>query len=1003
MKMAQSYILLAMLAACAWLAPSARADEPRAELYDFAMRTWTKADGLPDTSVSMILQTRDGYLWVGTAAGLARFDGVKFSAVPLPGPLAITALCEDTNGSVWIGTQNDGLYRWQRGRISHFGAAEGLLDPAITSLTVDGRDNVWIGTHQGVNRWDGQKLRSLTTRDGLPDNSVLSVHAAKSGTVWITTAGSTCRYIAGRLTPFHLQPTQDLLEVYEDQRGNLWAFCGTYITYFTNLAEGRRINYFPGEKSSVTRSWSLCEGRGGRLWIGAGGRGVFCFDGQTFEPVTLNEGRWPNDVRSICEDHEGNLWLGISAVGLVQLRPQTFSLLTDHPGLPPGAATCLVTDAQENIYVGMDSGGVYRGGGERFEDVRDAGRVLSGSLVSTLCTTPDGSLWAGTSGSGMCQYQHAQSAFFTTADGMSDDFVTSSCTDATGAVWAGTQAGGIHCFVKGRMVTFSPPELAGAAITALLAPAAGELWIGTADGRLFHTGRQLRKLTAVRLSPKLRHKAILALCLGNHRGLWIGTDGGGLGYVEGLTTRGWGLADGLPDDVVAGMVEDNEGNLWLVTSKGLCRVLNASLAVGDMGFRPLKVKLLLETDPAPLRGLKVGGPRALRTGKERLWFATSSGLVGVDVHGWESDAPPPPVEVESILVNHRTLDVAEGGAISVPSNSRSLEFHFTALSFEAPEKVRFRHKLKGFDPDWVEGGSSRSVQYGPLPSGNYEFDVTACNAEGIWNEKGASLAFRVPTPLWRAPWFLGVCALAATAAGAGGVRFVSHRRLRRRLAGLEQQQAMERERMRIAQNMHDEIGSKLTKISYLSERAKVEMRGAGKVEGKIDSIASTSRELLKALDEIVWAVNPRNDSLEHLAAYLCQHAREYFQDTPVECDLHVQSELPPVEMSAELRHNLFLAFEESLNNVLKHAAASRVGIEITSTDDCLTITVEDNGRGFERRPGAPPAAGIGGQGLNNMRQRLSNAGGDCSIISCAGRGTTVRLSIPLSPAKILKS
>jgi signal transduction histidine kinase len=222
------------------------------------------------------------------------------------------------------------------------------------------------------------------------------------------------------------------------------------------------------------------------------------------------------------------------------------------------------------------------------------------------------------------------------------------------------------------------------------------------------------------------------------------------------------------------------------------------------------------------------------------------------------------------------------------------------------------------------------------------------------------------------------------------------------LARLEQQRAMERERMRIAQDMHDEIGSKLTKISFLSERAKVELKETGPVAGQIDSIAHTSRELLQALDEIVWAVNPRNDTLEHLAAYLAQYAAEYFQNTTVDCDLRLQAELPPQVMSAEIRHNLFLAFEECLNNVLKHAGASKVRVEIKADPGQMQITISDNGRGFElnvKTRENSTDSGSNRNGLRNIHQRLAEVGGQCHIQSRPGEGTTVRLHIPLSSAK----
>ncbi|HWF19125.1 MAG TPA: triple tyrosine motif-containing protein, partial [Verrucomicrobiae bacterium] len=512
------------------------------------------------------------------------------------------------------------------------------------------------------------------------------------------------------------------------------------------------------------------------------------------------------------------------------------------------------------------------------------------------------------------------------------------------------------------------------------------------------------------LSPRLAGKAILGLCESTNGGLWIGTDGGGLGYVNKDVRRAWDVQDGLPDNVVWGLTEDDEANLWLATPRGLCRISSDSINRALARPEPLKVKLVYETDQSTPKALRFGGPHAIRSAGGRLWFALNSGPVGVDIRGRESDKPAPQVHIENLLVDNQpvkfsaekpTLATSDAHAdvLMLPGNPKTLEFHFVGLSFDAPEKVRFRHKMDGIDADWVQNGTERQIGYGPLPSGNYVFHVTACNAEGIWNDKGASLAFIIPTPLWRQPWALGMGGLTATFLVVGMVRVVSHRRLRWRLEHLEQQRAMERERIRIAQNMHDEIGSKLTKISYLSERAKTELRGAGKAEGKIDSIATTSRELLKALDEIVWAVNPKNDSLEHLAAYFCQYAREYFQDTTVECDIRMQSKLPEMEMSAEMRHNLFLAFEESLNNILKHAKASSLNMDISTDADRLRITIRDNGRGFEQKADSNGKA-TGGNGLRNIRHRMASVGGTCEVESAPGRGTCISLRVPLDSAKI---
>ena len=878
-----------------------------------------------------------------------------------------------------------------------------------TSLELDSEGDVWIGSQQGAIRYDGRQFKPFTVKDGLQTNSVLNVHAARSGVVWITTAAGTCRFADDKLTQFHFPAGQDkdqeFLQIYEDRRSNLWAFCSTYLI---NLADEKRVNYFPGEKSARTRLWSICEGREGRLWIGASGRGVYCFDGTKFQPVTLNEGRWPNDVKTIFEDREGNIWLGISDVGLVQLRPQVFALVTENRGLPPGAITCVTGDAAGRLYVGTESGGVYESAGDHFKPIDAEDRFLRQDSVASLCASRDGVLWAGTLGAGLYQFAGERAAVLTSADGLEDDSVLSLCCGDDGTIWSGTGLGVIQRIARGKITTFPLTNgFSGMPVTAITPAHGGGLWIGTAGGTLLHAQNDFKIVAAEGLSPRLAGKAILDLCQSTNGGLWIATDGGGLGYVNGETRCAWDNQDGLPDNTVWGAVEDDEGNLWLATPRGLCRISGDSIKQGIERATPLKVKLVYETEAGPVRAARFGGPRVWRTAGGRIWFALNSGLVGVDIRGHETDKPAPPVHIDAVLVNNKPVSLADGDfnysarntPFLFPANPRTLEFHFTGLSLDVPEKVRFRHKLDGIDADWVESGSQRQIGYGPLPHGKYIFHVTACNAEGVWNEIGANLAFVIPIPFWRGPWALSFGGITTAALGVGIVRLVSHRRLRGRLRSLEQQRAMERERMRIAQNMHDEIGSKLTKISYLSERANVELRGAGKAEEKIHSIATTSRELLKALDEIVWAVNPQNDSLEHLAAYLCQYAREYFENTTVECDVRMQSELPHVEMSAEIRHNLFLAFEESLNNVLKHSKASRLSIDISTDSNCLHIKIRDNGCGFEQAA-AHTGKVTGGNGLHNLRQRLLSAGGECRIESAPGCGTCISLSVPLDSAKV---
>ena len=253
------------------------------------MRVWRAADGLPSDSVTAVLQTGDNFLWVGTSAGLVWFDGVKFAEVKLAvsstnNQAHVTALCEDSNGHLWIGTQQNGLCELAKGKLRHFTKAHGLLDDHVTSLAADSRGQVWIGSKAGLNLWTGARFKSFTARDGLPDEFVSGVNVARSGTVWITTRVGMCRFINGQIVPYAFRTesqgrSPEFLGAYEDRRGNLWAYGDTYLI---NLAEGKRFNYFRSSESASVRIWSLCEGHDGRLWIGTSGRGLFCFEDNRF-------------------------------------------------------------------------------------------------------------------------------------------------------------------------------------------------------------------------------------------------------------------------------------------------------------------------------------------------------------------------------------------------------------------------------------------------------------------------------------------------------------------------------------------------------------------------------------------------------------------------------------------------------------------------------------------------------------------------------------------------
>jgi signal transduction histidine kinase len=324
------------------------------------------------------------------------------------------------------------------------------------------------------------------------------------------------------------------------------------------------------------------------------------------------------------------------------------------------------------------------------------------------------------------------------------------------------------------------------------------------------------------------------------------------------------------------------------------------------------------------------------------------------------------------------------------------EFHFTGLSFVAPEKMQFQYRLEGWENDWVDAGGKRVAEYNYIPPGNYIFHVRAGNSDGVWNEVGAQIAFSVLPHFWETWLFHALSVLAAIAVVTGIVWFISRRRLRSKLERIERQQALDHERTRIAKDIHDHLGANLTRISLLSQSAHGELENSTPAALQLERIYNTSRELTRSMDEIVWAVNPQHDTLDSLASYLGNFAQEYLASINIRCRLDVPLHLPHWPITAEMRHNVFLAFKESLHNFVKHSGANEVSISFTIDDAGYKLIVRDNGKGFDpatvaSRPGR-------GNGLKNMRQRLEKIGGRCEIQSAPGAGTEIRFFVSIPAA-----
>jgi signal transduction histidine kinase len=495
---------------------------------------------------------------------------------------------------------------------------------------------------------------------------------------------------------------------------------------------------------------------------------------------------------------------------------------------------------------------------------------------------------------------------------------------------------------------------------------------------------------------------ISSLYLDQEGVLWIGTAGGLARWQEGKWTR-YTKDHGLANNSVGYLAEDNQGDLWIGSNAGLMRVARKSLNDFAQGLTDsISCRAYKRADGLPTLECTQGSqPAACHTADGRLWFPTIKGLVSVKPAGLKRNLYPPPVIIESVQIegkeqNTNSLPSGWLKTITIPARKEGLEIYYTSLNLAAAERAQFKYRMEGYDKAWFPAGDSRVARYSKLPPGDYRFRVAACNEDGVWNEEGASLAVIVLPAFWQTWWFRSAVAALVLGWIVGAVYYVSTQKLQQQLAVLRQKEALEKERSRIARDLHDQLGANLTQVALLGEMAEADKNLPEEVEGHAQQISQTARETTQSLDEIVWAANPANDTLDSLITYACKYAQEYLALAGLRHRLEVPAQLPDADIPPEVRHNVFLAFKEAVNNVVKHAKASEARIRLQLNSDTFTLEVEDNGRGVKELD--EKAAALR-NGLRNMRKRMEDIHGGFSINTRREGGTVVQLTAPLGKGR----
>jgi len=993
---------------------------PGAGALPFSFQSWQRGQGRPLGSLQALAQTRDGYLWTGGEDGLARFDGVRFAAFENWGGVEaspVRALFGDRQGRLWIGTAGRGLTRYDDGQFTTFTKQQGLPSDSVTALQEDSEGKLWVGTDEGLavsQQIGSEPFASLETFKG---KRITAMFAAPGGALWLAVRGAGV-YVSesGGFRQFSEASVEELLLdphcLLVDHTGRVWVGAGGDSLLCQDQGQWRR--YRIPRHTGRGHITALAEEPDGTIWAGSRGEGLFQFRDGNLTGINAGRGLSDNSVQSLLVDREGNLWVGADT-GLNRMRRKNLFVFGSEDGLGQGPVVGLAEVEPGVVWVAKRMDGLYRWEGRNFSRLTAAGLPARDPQVSALLVALDGSCWVACA-RGLLHFKDPQAvADESILAGMSNSNVSSLAEDLEGRIWAGTREGALWRLWQGKwdcQTNLSETHT----ITVIVPTSDGSVWAGTDGGGLyrFKDGTRTRYFKGNGLSSD----SIRALYPDTENTLWIGTVDGGLcrwrdGRLAAFTT-----SDGLPHNAVLQILEDDAGRLWLGGRDDIVclgehdfdkpTVGGEKAALYPQIYAPTDERLAEERTEGP-----VGA--GLKTKSGLLWFPTMNGVIVAETHHQTTNVVAPKVVLEQVLVDGvpvaraRTAEredsarrAGEGNSetLRIPAGTHRFEVQYTGLGSDAPDQMRFRYRLEGLDPDWVEAGTRRVAFYNYVPPGDYRFRVTACDSRGVWNDAGAGLALAVSRHFWQIWWVNGLAGLVLLFGVGGAMRLLEKKKTRLRLNRLEQERALEKERTRIARDLHDEMGGKLCRISYLSEHARRDESLPPELRQEITSISDESREVLHSLDEIVWAVNPENDTLEHVASYIGLYAQEYFQRTGIECELNMPSEVPAHPLSSQDRHHLFLAVREAFTNTLKHSRATQSTVSMSCLAQEFQIVAADNGVGFDVPTGEPkPENGLGGSpgnGLGNMRQRLAAIGGYCRVESGPGRGTTIRFVIPLN-------
>ncbi len=991
---------------------------------------YSNEQGLSNESVNSIIQDKYGFLWIGTDAGLDRFDGYEFKVygneIPSSSGLEsneITSLLEDNTGCLWVGTDGGGLYRYDRikDRFVRFGNGKNLkqsLTNQHINYLYDDSQGIWAATDNGLMLINTITKKIFHYRNNEPNqNDITSICSSGKSKYWIGVGkGGVYQFdlATGIFKPLLKQ--LDVHKVFVDSHGLLWIGSANkgLICYNVVMNSFKSYTNIPGKNSSISGNniMDIFEDNSHVLWI-ATYKGLNRFD-YSFKKFI----RYKNDpsnlfsinsniVNTIYQDREGTLWVGTHNGGLNKtniFQDHFENYLNSNITSDRTNVNAFLEDSKGNLWVGTFGGGIYIFN-HNMELVKrilyrsNNSNGISSNIIVCLYKDKEGCIWISTGDNGLDKYNPVTGKFTTFKNGsigsISGNFVTDVYEDKNGDLWAGTYGSGLNKFNRKTNTFISwkhnpqdPNSLINNFITGIFEDELGNFWIATKQG-LDKMDRKSGKFTeftkSIGKGHSLSGKEILSMFVDSRKNFWVGTYGAGLYKVDRKTgiCRKYTKANGLSSNEVYGILEDNDGNLWLSTNHGITN------------FNPMTKRTVIYTKSDGLAQNEFSEGAYYMDSKGELLFGGINGITLFNPKSFVYNKIKPNVLITGFNILNKTADFSGTSFVKglwsrkpemhLKYDDNTFSFKFTSSSFVNPSANRYAYRLEGYNSNWIyTDAANRTATFINIHPGSYIFHVIASNNDEIWNKDGVQVSIIIVPPWWKTWWAYLAFILIIIGLFIFIIKYQVYRTKRIEKAKFEEREAIRKE---MAADFHDGSGDKLAQILMLSKFLQSNIGEQSKeIANSVGWIVDASEKLKSETEDFLWTLDSEVNSLYDVCIKLKTHGFNLFGRIQRPVDFRVigiDSSFKNIKLALDWKRNVLFIFKEILNNSLKYSNCTKVNLEFEIEKTILRIIYTDNGVGFDNEIVTK------GNGLKNMKRRAAKIGGEISIKSESNKGTKI--------------